>query len=57
MGDEQVLTLHDRLLSTKISDERIEKHRAAGRILLDGESVTDLTTPAPKPSRILIGPS
>ena len=43
-GDARVF---DRLLAAGLSVERIEAHLAAGRVHVDGESVTDPHAPAP----------
>jgi hypothetical protein len=38
----------DRLQAAGLSDERIQWHLDAGTVRLDGEVVTDPTTPAPR---------
>jgi hypothetical protein len=53
--DEQtVSSVRDRLTAAGLSDERIEQHRAAGRVRVDGEPVDDLDQPAPLPARIVL---
>jgi hypothetical protein len=47
-------TLLDRLQAAGLSDERIQWHLDAGTVRLDGEVVTDPTTPAPRPARIVL---
>jgi hypothetical protein len=37
----------DRVVAAGLSIDRIEEHPAAGRIRVDGETVTDPYTPAP----------
>jgi hypothetical protein len=37
-----------------LSDERIEQHRSAGRVRVDGELVTELDAPAPAGARVVI---
>jgi hypothetical protein len=56
MTNEQpdVPTVFDRLLAAGLSPERIEWHLGAGRVELDGETVTDPYRPAPKPARLII---
>jgi hypothetical protein len=43
-----------RLQAAGLSDERIQWHLDAGTVRLDGEVVTDPTTPAPWPARIVL---
>jgi hypothetical protein len=57
MSDESVPTVRDRLTAAGISAERIDEHHVESRVLLDGEPVTDLDTPAAKPARVVIGPA
>ena len=47
-------TVRDRLIAAGLSDERIEQHMTAGRVRVDGELVTDLDTPAPAGTRVVI---
>jgi hypothetical protein len=54
VSDEEAPTVFDRLHAAGLSQERIEWHLGAGRIELDGETVTDPYAPAPKPSRLVI---
>lgn len=53
MSDEQP-TVFDRLTAAGLSQERIEQHLGAGRVELDGVTVTDPYTPAPKPARLVL---
>ena len=48
------LTVRDRLTAAGLSDERIEQHMTAGRVRVDGEPVTDLDTPAPAGTRVVV---
>ena len=54
--DEQpnLTTVHDRLIAAGLSDERIAEHMTAGRVRVDGELVTDLDTPAPGGTRVVV---
>jgi hypothetical protein len=53
--DEQpVPTVRDRLVAAGLSAERIELHRAAGVIVIDGERVEDLDRAAPPGTRLVI---
>lgn len=54
MTDAPVPSVRDRLLAALISPARIDDHYAAGRLSVDGETVTDLDQPAPIPARIVI---
>ena len=47
-------TVRDRLTAAGLSDERIEQHMTAGRVRVDGELVTDLDTPAPAGTRVVV---
>jgi hypothetical protein len=47
-------TVRDRLTAAELSDERIDQHMTAGRVRVDGELVTDLDTPAPAGTRIVV---
>jgi hypothetical protein len=47
-------TVRDCLLAAGLSPERIEEHTTAGRVRLDGFEVTDLDTPAPAGTRVVI---
>ena len=47
-------TVGGRLTAAGLSDERIEEHMTAGRVRIDGELVTDLDTPAPGGTRVVI---
>ncbi len=49
---ERVPTVGERLATT-LSAERIAMHLEAGRIRLDGRTITDLDVPAPDGSRIV----
>lgn len=55
-GEEQVQTVGERLAGW-LSPQRIEAHRKAGRLRLDGQPVTDLDTPYPETSRVTFGPT
>lgn len=46
-----VPTVADRLAEAGLSPGSIRTHLEAGRIRLDGEPVTDLQQPAPRPMR------
>ena len=48
------LTLRDRFTAAGLSDARIEQHMTAGRVRVDGELVTDLDTPAPVGTRVVV---
>ena len=48
------MTVHDRLTAAGLSGARIEEHMAAGRVRVEGEPVTDLDTPAPAGTRVVI---
>jgi hypothetical protein len=39
-------TVRDRLTAAGLSDERIAEHMTAGRVRVDGETVTDLSIAA-----------
>ena len=47
-------TVVERMLCAGIPWHRMEEHLAAGRVLLDGEVVTDYTRPAPPQSTTLV---
>jgi hypothetical protein len=47
-------TVRDRLSTGGLSDERIEQHMSAGRVRVDGELVSDVDTPAPAGTRVVI---
>lgn len=53
---EHVPTVEDRLRA-QLSEARILMHLASKRLLLDGEIVTDLDTPAPPGTRITVARS
>jgi hypothetical protein len=46
--------VRDRLTAAGLSGERIEQHMTAGRVRADGDLVTDLDTPAPAGTRVVI---
>ena len=46
--------MRDRLTAAGLSGERIEQHMTAGRVRVDGELVTDLDTPAPADTRVVV---
>ena len=55
VADEPTLTtVRDRLTAAGLSDERIEEHMTAERVRVDGETVTDLDTPAPAGTRVVV---
>jgi hypothetical protein len=56
MDEERVATVRERLAGW-LSPQRIEAHRKAGRLRLDGQPVTDLDTPYPETSRVTFGPT
>ena len=47
-------TVRDRLTAAGLSDERIAEHMTAGRVRVGGELVTDLDTPAPAGTRVVV---
>lgn len=47
-------TILDRLLAAGIDEARARDHLEAGRVRLDGETVTDPETPAPAGTRPVI---
>ena len=47
-------TVRDRLTAAGLSGERTEQHMTAGRVRVDGELVTDLDTPAPADTRVVV---
>jgi hypothetical protein len=47
-------TVWSRMLAAGISPPRIERHLAAGRVIVDGVRVTDPDTPAAPPARIVL---
>ena len=47
-------TVRDRLTAAGLSDDRIEEHMTAGRVRVDGEPVTDLDTPAPAGTHVVV---
>jgi len=49
-----VPTVLDRFFAAGLSEERIERHMAAGVLRIDGELVTDLNAAAPIGSRIVV---
>jgi hypothetical protein len=55
MTDDQVAASKlDRLVAAGLSPERIEQRVACGRVRVDGELVTDLDTPAPVGTRVVV---
>lgn len=48
-------TVQSRMLAAGISLHDIRAYFAAGRVRLNGEPITDLDQPAPRPSAISIG--
>jgi hypothetical protein len=55
--EESTRTVREFALPAGLSEESIERHHAAGRLRLDGEPVTDLDTPVPDGSRVLVAGS
>ncbi len=51
---EPVPTVRDRMLAARIRPEAIDQHHAAGLIRYDGQPITSLDQPAPKPGRVVI---
>ena len=47
-------TVRDRLTAAGLSDERIEQHMTGGWVRVDGELVTDLDTPTPAGTRVVV---
>ena len=47
-------TVREQLTAAGLSHERIEQHRGAGRVRVDGELVTNLDRPAPPPARVVL---
>lgn len=52
MSESPVPTVRDRM--RYLSEERIADHLAAGRVHLDGVQITDLDTPAPDGTRVVL---
>ena len=52
-----VPTVAQRMEAAGIAAERVREHLAAGRVRVDGVTVTDPDTPAPPPARIVINTS
>ena len=48
------VTVRDRLTAAGLSDSRIQEHMTAGRVRVDCELVTDLDTPAPTGTRVVV---
>ena len=48
------IRVFNRVLAAGLSVERIEAHLAAGRVHVDGESVTDPSAPAPAGTRVVL---
>lgn len=55
--DEQPPTVRSRVLDAGISPERLAGHFERGTVQLDGQTVTDLDTPAPRGTRIVFAGS
>jgi hypothetical protein len=51
---DDAMTVLDRFLAAGISRESFDAHLAAGQIAVDGERITDPTTPAPKPTVVTV---
>jgi hypothetical protein len=47
-----VPTVRSRILAAGISPQRLDQQYREGRVMLNGEPVEDLDTPAPKGTRI-----
>jgi hypothetical protein len=47
-------TVQDRLTAAGLSEGRITEHATAGRVRVDGKLVTDLETPAPAGTRVVV---
>jgi hypothetical protein len=47
-------TILERMLAAGISEDRARAHLVAGRVRLDGETVTDPGRPAPVGTRIVV---
>ena len=50
-------TVLDRMVNAGIGTERAEWHLAAGSVLIDGERVTDPSTPVGMPARVVLMPT
>jgi hypothetical protein len=48
------MTVRDRLTAAGLSDARIAEHMSAGRVRVDGELVTNLNTPTPAGTRVVV---
>ena len=46
--------MQDRLTAAGLSEGRITEHATAGRVRVDGKLVTDLETPAPAGTRVVV---
>jgi hypothetical protein len=55
-GEQSAATVRSRLAGV-LSGERVAEHLATGALQLDGQVVTDLDTPAPLGTRLVIGGS
>jgi hypothetical protein len=55
--DDDVPTVLDRLLRAGIDAERAERYLTSGAVRVDGERVTDPSTPAPPSARIVLLPA
>lgn len=50
-----MVTVWDRMMAMGLSEDRARQHLADGRVLVDGEVVTDPDQPASAPARIVFG--
>jgi hypothetical protein len=55
--EESTRTVREFALAAGLSEERIERHYAAGLLRLDGEPVTDLDVPMPADGRVQVAGS
>lgn len=54
---EQLVTVLDRMVSAGIDEDRARSFVMSGAVIVDGERVSDPTTPAAVPARIVILPA
>ncbi|GEL25741.1 hypothetical protein PSU4_46950 [Pseudonocardia sulfidoxydans NBRC 16205] len=55
--EQPIRTVREFVRAAGLSEERAERHRAAGALMLDGEPVTDLDTPVPDGSKVHVAGS
>ncbi|WP_172457824.1 hypothetical protein [Pseudonocardia sp. N23] len=57
MTEQPIRTVGEFARAAGLSEDRIERHRAAGALMLDGETVTDLDTPVPDGGKVHVAGS